>query len=39
MYLVSCCPIYIDYYMAVFISYHLSALGHDISSRTDRLKG
>ena len=25
--------IYIDYYMAFFISYPLSALGHDISPR------
>jgi hypothetical protein len=31
--------IYIDYYMAFFISYPLSARGHDISSTTDRLKG
>ena len=29
----------IDYYMAFFISYPLSALGHDISPRADRLKG
>ena len=29
----------IDYYMAFFISYPLSALGHDISLRADRLKG
>jgi hypothetical protein len=29
----------IDYYIAFFISYHLSALGHDTSPRTDRLKG
>ena len=29
----------IDYYMAFLISYPLSALGHDISSRADRLKG
>jgi hypothetical protein len=28
----------IDYYMAFFISYPLSALGHDISPRADRLK-
>jgi hypothetical protein len=28
----------IDYYMAFFISYPLSALGHDISLRADRLK-
>ena len=31
--------IYIDYYMAFFISYPLSARGHDISPRADRLKG
>jgi hypothetical protein len=31
--------IYIDYYMAFFISYPLSAWGHDISPRADRLKG
>ena len=31
--------IYIDYYMAFFISYPLSTLGHDISPRADRLKG
>jgi hypothetical protein len=30
--------IYIDYYMAFFISYPLSALGHDIIPRADRLK-
>jgi hypothetical protein len=30
--------IYIDDYMAFFISYPLSALGHDISPRADRLK-
>jgi hypothetical protein len=29
----------IDYYMAFFISYPLSARGHDISPRADRLKG
>jgi hypothetical protein len=29
----------IDYYMAFFISYPLSALGHDISLGADRLKG
>jgi len=29
----------IDYYMACFISYPLSALGHDISPRADWLKG
>ena len=29
----------IDYYMLYFISYPLSALGHDISPRVDRLKG
>jgi hypothetical protein len=29
----------IDYYMAFFISYPLSALGHDISPRADRLRG
>ena len=29
----------IYYYMVFFISYHLSALGHDISPRADRLKG
>ena len=29
----------IDYYMAIFISYPLSALGHDISPRADSLKG
>jgi hypothetical protein len=29
----------IDYSMAFFISYTLSALGHDISLRADRLKG
>jgi hypothetical protein len=28
-----------DYYMAFFISYPLSALGHDISPRNDRLGG
>ena len=28
----------IDYYMAFFISYPLSALDHDISPRADRLK-
>ena len=28
----------IDYYMAFFMSYPLSALGHDISPRADRLK-
>jgi hypothetical protein len=28
-----------DYYMAFFISYPLSALGHDISLRAERLKG
>jgi hypothetical protein len=31
--------IYIDYYMSLFISYPLSALGHDISTRADRLEG
>ena len=31
--------IYIDYYMAFFISYPLLARGHDISLRADRLKG
>jgi hypothetical protein len=31
--------IYIDYYMAFFISYPLSAWGHDISPRADRHKG
>ena len=31
--------IYIDYYMPFFISYPLSARGHDISPRADRLKG
>jgi hypothetical protein len=30
---------YIDYHMVFFISYPLSALGHDISPRADRLKG
>jgi len=29
----------IDYYIAFFISYPLSALGHDISPRADMLKG
>jgi hypothetical protein len=29
----------INYYMAFFISCPLSALGHDISPRADRLKG
>jgi len=29
----------IDYYMAFFRAYPLSALGHDISPRADRLKG
>ena len=29
----------VDYYMAFFISYPLSALGNDISPRADRLKG
>ena len=29
----------IDYYMAFFITYPLSARGHDISPRADRLKG
>ena len=29
----------INYYMAFFISYTLSVLGHDISPRVDRLKG
>jgi hypothetical protein len=29
----------IDYYMVFFISYPLSALGHDINPRADRLKG
>ena len=29
----------IDHYMAFFISYPLSALGHDISPRANRLKG
>ena len=29
----------IDYYMAFFLSYPLSALGHDISPRAERLKG
>jgi len=29
----------IDYYMAFLISYSLSALGHDIILRADRLKG
>jgi hypothetical protein len=29
----------IDHYMAFFISYPLSALGHDISPRGNRLKG
>ena len=39
------CLIYVFYiiniyhYMAFFISYPLSALGHDISPRADRLKG
>jgi hypothetical protein len=28
----------IDYYMAFFMSYPLSALGHDISPRADRPK-
>jgi hypothetical protein len=28
-----------DYCMAFFISYPLSALGHDISTRADKLKG
>ena len=34
-------PFYIsiDYYMALFISYPSSALGHDISTRANRLKG
>ena len=27
--------IYIDYYMAFFIAYPLSALGHDINQRAD----
>ena len=31
--------IYIDYYMAFFISYPLSARGHYISPGADRLKG
>ena len=31
--------IYIHYYMAFFISYPLSARGHDINPRADRLKG
>ena len=31
--------VYIDYYMASFISYPLPALGHDISQTADRLKG
>ena len=29
----------IDFYIAFFISYPLSALGHDISTRADRRKG
>jgi hypothetical protein len=29
----------IDYYITYFISYPLSALGHDISTRVDRLDG
>jgi hypothetical protein len=29
----------IDYYMAFFISYPLSARGHDISPRADKVKG
>jgi hypothetical protein len=29
----------IDYYMAFFISCPISALGHDISPRANRLKG
>jgi hypothetical protein len=29
----------IDYYMAFFISYPLSTLGHDISPGANRLKG
>ena len=33
------CDENIDYYMALFISHPLSALGHDISPIADRLKG
>jgi hypothetical protein len=29
----------IDYYMAFFISYPLSAIGHDMSLRSDRVEG
>jgi hypothetical protein len=33
------CIMHIDYYMAFFISYPLSALGHDTSQRANEVSG